>query len=1351
MTLKPSKPKKKTAKKKPTALRKRAESMLAKQKDRLRELSAADMKKLVHELCTHQIELEMQNEELRSAQAELESSRARYVDLYDFSPTGYFTFDKKGVIKEANLTGAGMLGSTKRLLVNKPMLPFIDPAYRTTFSEHLREVFRTQASATCGVTLLNRDGTSFHVQFNSLAFATGDGDPGLCRTAISDINERKLAEEALRQSEVKYRELVENANSIIIKMDCEGKISFFNEYAQQFFGYSLDEALGQNVEILVPSIESRSERRLDKMVDRILDNPDGFVENINENVRKNGERVWISWRNKAMRDASGEIVGNLAIGQDITERMRAEEALRESEEQFRTLAGSIPNLAWWANADGYITWYNRRWYEYTGTTPEQMEGWGWQSVHDPNVLPKVLEQWKASIATGQPFDMEFPLRGADGAFRTFLTRVIPLKDPSDVVLRWFGTNTDISVLKQAEKDLRENELKASALINTADESIWLFGIHDDIFAANVTAARRLGMSVRDVVGKKWTDLIPPAVAASRKQKVAEVVSSGNPLHFEDERAGMTFDHIVYPVRDETGEITAVAFFSRDITERKLAENERERLLAEVQRRATELDAVFKVLPYLVSVHDQDGKYLRANQAVLDLFGFDPATATREEIARRVRAHFPDGRPLTPENMPSSRALNGETVKDVEYVITNERGEEHVLMFNAIPLKQGERVYGAVFSQLDITERKRAEKERTRLLHQVQDQAAELDATIASIAIGLIVYDPAGKAVRMNAFAKKIFSSELFQNKSIEERRQVLHWEKENGQPYQLEEIPVARALRGETTRNVVLATPLPDRKLWISASAAPIRTPDGTMLGAVASFIDITERKQAEEEKLRLLHVVQEEKDRLSALINSINDEIWFADSQKNFTLANPSALREFGIAAGARDVEKFSASLEVFRPDGSPRPVEEAPPLRALLGEIITNQEEIVRTPNARELRHRQVSAAPVRDANGTIIGSVSVVHDITERKRAEDALRQSETKFKTIFDTSVDAIGVSKGGKHVFVNAAYLSLYGYGSEQELAGRPILDLIAPSEREKIREYAKQRASGSAAAPPLYETRGLRKDGSEFDMDVRATTYTLSGDVYTLVIIRDITERKQAEEALKTAHREIERRAYELEAVNRELEAFSYTVSHDLKAPLRSIDGFAKALLEDYQDKLDTTGADYLKRVTAATLRMNQFIEAMLNMARLTRGELHEKTVNLSSLAEVAAHELKKSDPKRQAEFVIAEKVNAQGDQDMLRIVLQNLLDNAWKFTGRHSTAKIEFGSVDMDGKTVYFVRDDGAGFDMKYADKLFQPFKRLHAESEFPGLGIGLAIAHRIILRHGGRMWAEAEVEKGATFYFTL
>jgi len=225
----------------------------------------------------------------------------------------------------------------------------------------------------------------------------------------------------------------------------------------------------------------------------------------------------------------------------------------------------------------------------------------------------------------------------------------------------------------------------------------------------------------------------------------------------------------------------------------------------------------------------------------------------------------------------------------------------------------------------------------------------------------------------------------------------------------------------------------------------------------------------------------------------------------------------------------------------------------------------------------------------------------------------------------------------------------------------------------------------------------------------------------------------------------------ELAAVNKELESFSYSVSHDLRAPLRSIDGFSQALLEDYPDKLDEQGKNYLKRVRSNTQRMGELIDDLLKLSRLIRSEMKPEMVNLSTLAQSIATELQKTQPERQVEFVITPGLSAKGDEHLLRLLLENLLGNAWKFTEKHSQARIEFGSTRADGKQVFLVRDDGAGFDMTYADKLFAPFQRLHSVSEFPGVGIGLATVQRIICRHGGRIWAEGDIEKGAIFYFTL
>ena len=238
---------------------------------------------------------------------------------------------------------------------------------------------------------------------------------------------------------------------------------------------------------------------------------------------------------------------------------------------------------------------------------------------------------------------------------------------------------------------------------------------------------------------------------------------------------------------------------------------------------------------------------------------------------------------------------------------------------------------------------------------------------------------------------------------------------------------------------------------------------------------------------------------------------------------------------------------------------------------------------------------------------------------------------------------------------------------------------------------------------------------------------------------------------LSGANEELQHTATALQVANKELETFSYSVSHDLRAPLRSLDGFSQILLDDFGSQLDEVGSGYLERIRANSQRMSQLIDDMLQLSRMSGGQIQYEQVDLSALVESICNDLKETQPDRDVTFVHAKGIAATGDPTLLRAAIENLLGNAWKYTGKHQHATIEFGSARENGREVYFVKDDGAGFDMAYADKLFLPFQRLHTDSEFDGTGIGLATVQRIIQRHGGSIWAEAELDHGATFYFTL
>ncbi|MBN1474512.1 MAG: PAS domain S-box protein [Syntrophaceae bacterium] len=405
------------------------------------------------------------------------------------------------------------------------------------------------------------------------------------------------------------------------------------------------------------------------------------------------------------------------------------------------------------------------------------------------------------------------------------------------------------------------------------------------------------------------------------------------------------------------------------------------------------------------------------------------------------------------------------------------------------------------------------------------------------------------------------------------------------------------------------------------------------------------------------------------------------------------------------------------------------------------------------------------------------SIVHDVTERRQAEEALRIKNLAF----DTSIAANSIADAeGIIIEANYSFITLWGYKNKEEIVGNPIS------------YFFKNTDEASAIVTSLNRNghwqgnfTAKKKDGSTFicysmatiirDKNGNITGYQSS--------VSDITEQMQSQEELKRLTQELEKRVNErteelhksqlallnvvddlnenakllsaanesLAAINRELEAFAYSVSHDLRAPLRSIDGFSAALLEDYSNKLDETGKNYLERVRRATQLMGELIDDMLKLSRVNKADFQPEPVNLSEIAKEITESRKKHTGGKTVKIKIEKNIMTKGDKALLQIALTNLIDNAFKFSSKQNNPSIEFGSKQKDGKEMFYLRDNGTGFDMTYANKLFTPFQRLHTQDEFSGTGIGLATVQRIIHRHGGQIWAESEAGKGATFFFTL
>ncbi|HEU4846632.1 MAG TPA: PAS domain S-box protein, partial [Rubrobacteraceae bacterium] len=554
---------------------------------------------------------------------------------------------------------------------------------------------------------------------------------------------------------------------------------------------------------------------------------------------------------------------------------------------------------------------------------------------------------------------------------------------------------------------------------------------------------------------------------------------------------------------------------------------------------------------------------------------------------------------------------------------------------------------------------------------------------------------------------------------------------------------------------------------------------DPAMGAVVINSRDITERKRAEAEIRRLNEDLEarvaertiqlesalaelEQRERslleserqLRQLFENSADALFVHDEHGRFVDCNAQACRALGytreelLELSVADLATHLISEEERREKKGRTLWERA--RRGAPGRMVGFEEN--------ELRRKDGTTFPVEVGVGALEYKgrrliFASVRDTTERKLAEAALKESERRYRAVVEQAAEGILlVDVDTKRVLeTNAAYQDLLGYSTEEAL--RLSLYELVPYSREDMDCYVERvLESGSYVSG---QRRHLRKDGSLVDVEVSANVVYYGGREIICMVVRDITERKRAEEDLRRLNEELEGRVRwrtaQLEAFNNELEAFSYSVSHDLRAPLRAIDGFSQILLEDYEDKLDEEGRLYLRRTKNASQRMGHLIDDLLNLSRMTRSEMRRESVDLSALVEGVVEDLRATSPEHEVDVVVEEGLVVNGDESLLRVALENLLGNAWKFTRDRARPRIEFGTLEHEDTPAYFVRDNGVGFDMAYADKLFGAFQRLHSTGEFEGTGIGLATVQRIIHRHGGRVWAEGNIGSGATFFFTL
>jgi PAS domain S-box-containing protein len=485
--------------------------------------------------------------------------------------------------------------------------------------------------------------------------------------------------------------------------------------------------------------------------------------------------------------------------------------------------------------------------------------------------------------------------------------------------------------------------------------------------------------------------------------------------------------------------------------------------------------------------------------------------------------------------------------------------------------------------------------------------------------------------------------------------------------------------------------------------------------------------------------------DFLPAIVSAAPVAIIAFDGNGVVNMWNPAAERIFGWAAD----EVLGEQLPFLTPEHLPE--FEQMRSRVLSGAAAINREVRRRRKDGAWL-DLSINNAPLYDAHGRAIGIVAIVTDITEQTRARALVAYQALLVNTVSDA---IISVDLDFHIQSWNRAAERQYGW-TEAEVQGQVSRRLL---QTEYLgRTYAEIDRILTEDGAWRGELRQRNRAGDVIYVDSAASTirdhhdHRPTGYVF---VNHNVTERKAAEMEVLRLNADLEQRVQErtaqLEATNRELESFAYSVSHDLRAPLRGIDGFSNALVQEYSGRLDATGLHYLDRIRSGVARMSGLIDGILLLSRLSRREMRVQAVDMSALAQDVVEMLLAHDHARGVEITISPGMKVLADRDLLRAMLENLFGNALKFTGGQAQPIVEFAQTDIDGELVYYIRDNGVGFDMAYADKLFSPFQRLHRASEFQGFGIGLATVQRIVNRHGGRIWSQAAEGAGATFYFTL
>jgi PAS domain S-box-containing protein len=953
------------------------------------------------------------------------------------------------------------------------------------------------------------------------------------------------------------------------------------------------------------------------------------------------------------------------------------------------------------------------------------------SLTHPEDVGRLQQELAESLAnrSGKEFQLEYRFKDRSGQYRWLQDQYTVIRDTESKPTAIIGSVRNITDRKLAENDLRKAKEQYDHLVSNIPMGTYILRSRPEEQPTFVYVSPRVAeifeTSVENFLENPQTgfdpihpDDINSFIAINREHYQ-------NPRPFEWEGRAVLHGVVKWvhihslPEPQEGGEVLWHGTIS-DITERKRTEaalRTSEANLAEAQKIARLGSWEWDMLSNSVTW----------SKEMYRVYDMDPETYDGKPEALQKVIH-PDDVPKFLESMNAN--LTGGQSSTLEYRVIHKDGSIHTLFASGtVQLDIAGHPIRSIGTVQDITDARstldalRESEEKYKFLHE-------------SAGLGIGYYAPDGTVISYNLMAAINMGGkpEDFTGKSIYELF-----------PKTAADLYMDRICKASVSAEIQAyedCVDLPDGPKWFLSAFNRVQNSSNQVVGVQIISADITRSKQDEE-------ILRASEAKHKTMIANISDVIAIMSVDGTIQYKSPNIEKWFGWAP--EDLEGTNG-WDTVHPDDLERIQQE------FFGLLEQDRAEkmVEYRYKCKDGTYRWINLTAVNLVNDPVIRGVLMnYHDVTDRKRMEDAQQFLEEKFSTAFLISPDSININRlrDGLYIEVNEGFTQLTGYTAE-DVSGKTSLEIdIWANAEDRLRLVQGLLESGKVVD---LEAPFRCKNGQMKICLMTAHRIDWNQEKCILSITRDITERKRAVEQIRQLNAELEQRVLDrtaqLEAANRELEAFSYSVSHDLQAPLRALEGFSNLLFEDSSDQLDEQGKFYLQRIQANSQRMGQLIKDLLDFSRVTTQTLFTNIlVDLSSMARQIADDIQAQFPNRQVELSIVPNLLVRGDAKLLKIALENLLSNAFKFSAHCDKAIIQVGTLEQDGKAIYFVRDNGAGFPMREANRLFAPFQRLHSENDFPGTGIGLATVQRIIHRHGGRVWCESEIDQGATFYFTL